>query len=93
MNNGKQPITPSMWTKCGEGADDYQPLKDGQKIGWETKFGGLTKLEYFTAKAMQGMLAACQGFDSKGMDYLAECAVLQASAVLSLLEKLETTDK
>ena len=54
---------------------------------------GLSKLEYFTAKAMQGMLSACQGFDSKGMDYLAECAVLQASAVLSLLEKLETTDK
>ena len=54
---------------------------------------GLTKLEYFTAKAMQGMLAACQGFDSQGTNYLAECAVLQASAVLSLLEKLEVTDK
>ena len=52
---------------------------------------GLTKLEYFTAKAMHGMLASCQGFDSKGMDYLAECAVLQASAVLLYLEKLEAT--
>lgn len=57
MNNGKQPITPSMWTKCGEGADDYQPLKDGQETGWETKFGGLTKREYFSAKAMQGFMS------------------------------------
>lgn len=57
MNNGKQPITASMWTKCGEGADDYKPLKDGQKTGRETKFGGLTKREYFAGLAMQGLLA------------------------------------
>ena len=55
MNNGKQPITPSMWTKCGDGLDDYQPLKDGQKTGWETKFGGLTKREYLASKAMQAL--------------------------------------
>lgn len=52
MNNGKQPITPTMYTKCGDGADDYQPLKDGQKTGWEVKFGGLTKREYFAGLAM-----------------------------------------
>jgi hypothetical protein len=67
-------------------------------VGYDSLGGGyqqdgLTKLEYFTAKAMQGMLAACQGFDSKGLDYLAECAVLQASAVLSQLEKLDITNK
>ena len=30
MNNGKQPITPTMYTKYGDGADDYKPLIDGQ---------------------------------------------------------------
>ena len=54
MNNGKQPISPTMYTKFGDGADDYQPLKDGQKTGWEVKFGGLTKREYFAGLAMQG---------------------------------------
>lgn len=57
MNNGKQPINPSMWTKCGDGEDDYQPLKDGQKTGWEVKFGGLTKREYFAVLLLQGMVA------------------------------------
>lgn len=57
MNNGKQPITPSMWTKCGEGADDYKPLKDGQKTGWEKKFGGLTKREHIATKVLAGLSA------------------------------------
>ena len=57
MNNGKQPISPTMYTKFGDGEDDYKPLKDGQKTGWEVKFGGLTKREYFAGLAMQGMLS------------------------------------
>ena len=57
MNNGKQPISPTMYTKFGDGADDYQPLRDGQKTGWEVKFGGLTKREYFAGLAMQGLIS------------------------------------
>jgi hypothetical protein len=56
MENSKQPINPSMWTKCGDGEDDYIPLKDGTKTGWEVKFGGLTKREEFARSAMQGLL-------------------------------------
>jgi hypothetical protein len=94
MNNGKQPITPSMWTKCGEGIDDYQPLKDGQKTGWETKFGGLTKREYFAAKAMQGLLSNPEWMkEYKGEKYLmqdsivSEIACKQADALIEALNK------
>ena len=54
---GKQPISPTMYTKFGDGEDDYKPLKDGQKTGWEVKFGGLTKREYFAGLAMQGLIS------------------------------------
>ena len=57
MNNGKQPITPSMWTKYGDGADDYKPLRDGQKTGFETKFGGLTKREHIATQVLAGLSA------------------------------------
>jgi hypothetical protein len=91
MNNGKQPINPSMWTKYREGSDDYKPLKDGQKTGWETKFGGLTKREYFAGKALQGLLSL---YDSDGGNivptsenvvYMAKLAVTAADALLSEL--------
>lgn len=48
---------PTMYTRIGDGADDYEPLKDGAKTGWEKKFGGLTKREHFAGLAMQGILA------------------------------------
>ena len=83
MNNGKQPITPSMWTKCGDGEDDYIPLKDGQKTGWETKFGGLTKREYLAAKAMQGLLSN----PNQKFEFVAKLAVLHADALLNELSK------
>lgn len=91
MNNGKQPITPTMYTKIGDGADDYTPLKDGQKTGWEVKFGGLTKREYFAAKALQGLLSI---YDNNGNDlvpnnsnvkYMAKLAVSAADALLAEL--------
>ncbi len=91
MNNGKQPITPTMYTKIGDGADDYAPLKDGQKTGWEVKFGGLTKREYFSAKALQGLLSI---YDNNGNDlvpnnsnvkYMAKLAVSAADALLAEL--------
>ena len=94
MKNGKQPINPSMWTKIGNGADDYQPLKDGQKTGWEIKFGGLTKREYFAGLAMQGLLARNpnrqNGETDLGMleaNRIAEESVVMADFILEELEK------
>lgn len=91
MDNGKQPIMPTMYTKIGEGVDDYTPLNDGQKTGWEVKFGGLTKREYFASKAMQGLLSI---YDNNGNDlvpstsnvkYMAKLAVSAADALLEEL--------
>ena len=58
MNNGKQPISPTMYTKFGDGADDYQPLKDGQKTGWE-----VTGLDWDNGKTVY---RAKFGFDNYG---------------------------
>ena len=91
MENSKQPINPSMWTRCGEGENDYRPLKDGHKTGHEVKFGGLTKREYFAGKALQGLLSL---YDSDGdnivpnnenLVYMAKLAVTAADALLSEL--------
>ena len=92
MNNGKQPISPTMYTKFGDGADDYKPLKDGQKTGWEVKFGGLTKREYFAGLAMQGMLANPNGVMTKignwmrSPEQFAEMSILCADELLKQLE-------
>ena len=91
MNNGKQPISPTMYTKFGDGADDYQPLKDGQKTGWEVKFGGLTKREYFAGLAMQGLIssftekAAIGGWGTE-MKETIKCAIDYADELLRQLE-------
>ena len=88
MNNGKQPITPTMYTKVNDGPDDYHPLKDGQKTGWEIKFGGLTKREYFAAKAMQAY-AGGEYTGQNGMPHemIAEWSVKMADALLEALEE------
>ena len=91
MNNGKQPISPTMYTKFGDGADDYQPLKDGQKTGWEVKFGGLTKREYFAGLAMQGLISSFTKKASYGewgteMEATIKCAIDYADELLKQLE-------
>ena len=92
MENSKQPINPSMWTRVGEGENDYLPLKDGQKTGHEIKFGGITKREYFAGKALQGLLSL---YDSGGafivpndenVFYMAKLAVTAADALLAELD-------
>lgn len=83
MNNGKQPIVPSMWTKVGEGEDDYQPLKDGQKTGWEIKFAGLTKREYFAIMVLQGFSTRAH----LHVSIASKMAVEQADALLEELSK------
>ena len=90
MNNGKQPISPTMYTKFGDGADDYQPLKDGQKTGWEVKFGGLTKREYFAGLAMQAMISNPNIIRPKEIDEdficFSERAIRYADEILKQLE-------
>jgi len=88
MKNSKQPIAPSMWTRHGEGEDDYLPLKDGQKTGYEVKFGGLTKREYFTAAALQGYCASAS-ISVHDCRFLAEWSVITADTVLAELAKQE----
>jgi len=92
MKNSKQPITPTMYTKFGSGEDDYKPLNDGQKTGYEVKFGGLTKREYFAAKAMQGLLAKEAWLERNENDIkfntiIAKAAVNIADQLLKELEK------
>ncbi len=36
---------------------------------------GITLHQYYAGLAMQGMLAACRGYDTNGLDNLAKCAV------------------
>ena len=91
MNNGKQPISPTMYTKFGDGADDYQPLKDGQKTGWEVKFGGLTKREHFAGLAMQGLISSFTEKASYGgwgteIEATIKCAIEYADELLKQLE-------
>ena len=90
MNNGKQPISPTMYTKFGDGEDDYQPLKDGQKTGWEVKFGGLTKREYFAGLSMQGLLALQDkgtfGSFDEAIERICEVSVKFADELLKQLE-------
>jgi hypothetical protein len=83
MENGKQPITPTMYTKCGEGKNDYKPLKDGQKTGWEVKFGGITKREYFAGLAMQALISG----NSTHFSDIPEKSVIFADALLLELDK------
>ena len=83
MDNGKQPIAPSTWTKCGDGPDDYLPLKDGEKTGLEVKFGGLTKREYFAALAMQGLLTRAPNRHNGETDLgILECKRIAEEAVI-----------
>ena len=87
MENGKQPITPTMYTKVGDGPDDYIPLKDGQKTGWEVKFGGLEKREHIASMAMQGLLSNPSQIDTTHFEWVAQHAVGYADALLNELSK------
>jgi len=84
MKNGKQPIIPSVWTKTGTGPDDSEPLKDGQKTGYEVNFGGLTKSEYFAAKAIQGLISQWSVTEQD----VKEAAMRAVAAADALIEEL-----
>lgn len=43
---------------------------------------GLTMRDYFAAKAMQGMLAACTGWSEANLERLAKCSYSTADAMM-----------
>jgi hypothetical protein len=48
--------------------------------------GGMTLRDYFAAKAMQGMLAACTGWSEANLERLAKCSYSTADAMLKARE-------
>lgn len=58
----------------------------GTNVEDQTRQGGLTKREYFAAKAMQGYVAS-EGYCASSYTVLAEYSVKLADAVLAELAK------
>lgn len=52
---------------------DGQPVRD---------YFGMTLRDYFAAKAMQGMLAACSGWSEGQQERLAKCSYAMADEML-----------
>ena len=48
---------------------------------------GISQRDYFAAKAMQGMLAACTGWSEAGIERLAKCSYSTADAMLKAREQ------
>ena len=80
MENGKQPIVPGRFYRE---RDDYFPLKDFEDPLHQIKTIGITKREYFAAKAMQGVLATGVNHDQTVAYY----SVKFADALLKELSK------
>jgi hypothetical protein len=53
-----------------------------QPTGINLFYSGMTLRDYFAAKAMQGMLAACTGWSEAGIERLAKCSYSTADAML-----------
>jgi len=53
-------------------------------FGWES---GMTLRDYFAAKAMQGMLAACTGWSEAEQTRLAKCSYMMADEMLKRREQ------
>ena len=47
---------------------------------------GISQRDYFAAKAMQGMLAACTGWSEAGIERLAKCSYSTADAMMKARE-------
>jgi hypothetical protein len=48
---------------------------------------GMTLRDYFAAKAMQGMLAACTGWSEQEQERLAKCSYMLADEMLKRREQ------
>ena len=51
-------------------------------INGEKNPEGMTLRDYFAAKAMEGMLAACTGWSEANLERLAKCSYSTADAML-----------
>ena len=54
--------------------------------GWGEPFKGMTLRDYFAAKAMQGMLAACTGWSDAEQQRLSKCSYKMADEMLKARE-------
>ncbi len=68
MENGLQPINPTMMQKVGSGENDYVPAKPSHPKEYNTPMAGLTKREHFASLAMQGMCSMENKGDFTSLD-------------------------
>ena len=59
------------------------PQPTDSTLSWQ----GMTLRDYFAAKAMQGMLAACSGWSEGQQERLAKCSYAMADEMLKAREK------
>ena len=87
MKNSEQPANPSFIIDYNESQMQMRTVFQGEHLG-------LTKREYFAAKAMQGLLANTHvgGNGNRECD-VAKWAVSHADALLAELEKPTTTNQ
>ena len=53
---------------------------------YEIEHNGMTLRDYFAAKAMQGMLAACTGWSEAQQERLAKCSYAMADEMMKARE-------
>jgi hypothetical protein len=64
----------------------YEYHQNGDGIAWTTHEGGLTKREYFAAKAMQGIIASFNSpIQKEDPDYIASLSVKVSDALIEAL--------
>lgn len=89
MENGNLSIMPVMMKQTGE--KDFRPAKDKELLADNYIFPttGLTKREYFAAKAMQAtdLEAYANKYGNKWADEVAKDSVQMADALLRALEE------
>ncbi len=84
MKNADQPITPCIMQKTGN--DTYRLSKgEDDAKEWRVPMSGLTKREYFAAKAMQGMCSVPN--TGLSLDGLVKKSIELANEILTQLEK------
>lgn len=84
MNNGEKPIYPTEVDLFGD--VEKTSIVDGSKDGVPF-FIGLTKREYFAAKAIQGLLSHTIGNGLRGKEDYARKAIEIADELLKQLEQ------
>ena len=85
MENKNQPIHPVLMQKVG--GNEYRANKPSDPKEFSYPMAGLTKREYFAAKAMQGLLASPSTSIDEMMVAVPYDAVRLADALLAELSK------